>query len=470
MSDKDDRDTDRAQRSPMRDQRNDKTETNPFDAFRRFADEQVSSVLQSITAPPNPDRWTIFTDDHSYKSMAYRHRQGANDKPPESDSSDRSAENPRDGAGRGPSPGANDPQASSSSPNPKQLDETNYPHSSQSLHRLNDHAFFSHPFLHAQASPSFLSIPGFLTMFDEDSSPLWPLPYLITSPYSPLHLSARLRIPLALLRASYYLEADFREPQWREAFEDLLRLENGEPMLDRDHSLVAATKNTENGAREWLQGLAKRGSLGKDWMEGGRMRLTLQPARPWLSIGAPHDHAEEENQEAETELDLYDRFLNDLQSLDRQLSKEFASSPILRFLLGTGVQPEQPHELSRSQHGSNRGYDQGTDDTESWLDLVSGGNRKSVPENPPPGEMSRPNDTDAASRGAHDLIATRTHTEQIMQPDGSIQTKKVVTRRYADGKEETHSSVEVSHVDPKSREAWSDAAQEQPKRGWFWRD
>ncbi|KAJ5495275.1 hypothetical protein N7539_000391 [Penicillium diatomitis] len=55
-------------------------ETNPFVAFRRFADEQVSAVLQSITglpstfSPPQTDRWTIFTDDETYESTKYRHR------------------------------------------------------------------------------------------------------------------------------------------------------------------------------------------------------------------------------------------------------------------------------------------------------------------------------------------------------------------------------------------------------------
>ena len=56
------------------------SENNPFVAFRRFADEQVSSLLQSITglpsavSPPQSDRWTIFNDDQGYKSMAYRQR------------------------------------------------------------------------------------------------------------------------------------------------------------------------------------------------------------------------------------------------------------------------------------------------------------------------------------------------------------------------------------------------------------
>ena len=69
------------------------------------------------------------------------------------------------------------------------------------------------------------------------------------------------------------------------------------------------------------------------------------------------------------------------------------------------------------------------------------------------------------------IISTMSRTERTQLPDGSVQTKKVVTKRYADGREETDSSVETTH--PRSGNVDSSSSGEgesKPKNGWFWKE
>jgi hypothetical protein len=60
-----------------------------------------------------------------------------------------------------------------------------------------------------------------------------------------------------------------------------------------------------------------------------------------------------------------------------------------------------------------------------------------------------------------------TRTERVRLPDGSVESKFVKTKRFADGREETDSSVEVSH--PQTEDYKSDESG-RSKNGWFWKD
>lgn len=57
-------------------------EDNPFVAFRRYADEQISNMFQSffglpsLLSPPTSDRWMIYTDESSYRDYTRQRRSG----------------------------------------------------------------------------------------------------------------------------------------------------------------------------------------------------------------------------------------------------------------------------------------------------------------------------------------------------------------------------------------------------------
>ncbi|CAI7616247.1 unnamed protein product [Penicillium pancosmium] len=459
-------------------------ESNPFVVFRRFADEQVSSLLQSVTglpsniSRPQSDRWTIFNEDTGYEERKYRERTGggnaghgnyARDQDAEGSFSSGQDNNNNGGNTSGPSQPGNTNDRYPRNPHQERNHNPRNAHSDffgieSVVDRFEDRFF---PF-----SPSFLHPSNryfFPDMFEDSSSPTWPLTYIAFSPYSPLHLehqahyrAQRDQGVFSSIMSSFQPESDRdpNEPQWREAFEDLLRLENGKPMLDND-TLQAG--KTENGS-DWLHGLVKRGSLGDRWKysSGG------SDCSPWSGItftGTSHSDGhdnralpaprsktetetenenekllESENQEADTELDMYERFLHDIEEREQQLLRGEVGSPLVRFLL---------EERRREQEQSRRQLyddDQGTEDTESWLDLAD------ISRDPTPSRV----------------ISTMSRTERTRLADGSVETKIVKTKRFADGREETDESVEVTH--PRSNDEGSGGPGNQSKGGWFWKD
>lgn len=327
---------------------------------------------------------------------------------------------------------------------------------------------FSSPFFHPHRHFSFFD------MLEDTSSPAWPITYIMFSPYSPLHLERQAyyrahneRGIFTSLLPSFRSdsERDPTEPQWREAFEDLLRLENGKPMLDRQ-ALTAGETETE---KDWLRGLVKRGSLGDGWKY-----VSGTDDHPWSGItfsGRSEDRralqekepsdSMENRDEVESELELYERFLDDLELRKFRMLQDAAASPsrILDLL---------HDEAQRRRDGwdqARRDDEQSSEDTESWLDLVPGGNRKSVPETPvnlTPDESVKPAEEDVPR-----VVSTMSRTERRRLADGSVQTKIVKTKRFADGREETDESVEVTH--PQSGDGKSSDGT-QSGGGWFWRD
>ena len=497
-------------------------ESNPFVAFRRFADEQVSSVLQSITGlpssinPPQPDNWTIFTDDKGYKSMAYRHRGGgsgssANNAPdrdstqnpgansPPDDGEDNSSSNNSNNNDQNPPSRSQQPPHSENTqqpPQPPSLNRQRHEHRPSDFlgldtffDRFEDTFFpFRSPFFH----PHRDLFPA--AMFNDESSN-WPFTYVMLSPYSPLHLERQAHYRMhrdqgvfSSIMSSLRFDSDSEltrdpsEPQWREAFEDLLRLENGKPMLERDS--LATTKTRPENGMEWMYGLVKRGSLGDQWKYvSGTDRhpwtgITFSGYneneeshdrdQPELNTKALENQAAHDEAEAETELELYERFLRDIEAREHEFTQEIASSPLLRALLGD--QQRRRNVFEKYERGWPSDEDQGNDDTESWLDLISGGNRKSVPETTDPVPVPTPAGEQAAVASENHtarVVSTMINTERTCLPDGSVQTKKVTTKRYEDGREETESLTETTH--PRNEDGSNDQSSG-TKNGWFWRD
>ncbi|KAL4758959.1 uncharacterized protein BDW70DRAFT_140600 [Aspergillus foveolatus] len=473
---------------------------NPFVALRRFADEQISSMLQSVmglpssATSPRSEHWTIFSDDQTYSDQTRQRRcQGQE----YNDDGGKADDNVPSGSRLNDPSTVNDkyPDRPSRSRwyNPdNRFDIDMFFNSFFDRFWLDDHAMarlFS-PYHH----------PMFSSMTSADS-PAWPVNYLMFSPYSPLHLERQARYRshreqgvftslMSSMSLSSEAECDPNEPKWREAFEDLLRLENGEPMLDRESGTVA---KSESG-KEWLAGLVKRGSLGKHWKFSSGSE-----SQPWTSITLDRlDHFDRPKNEASpsvpapektgsdsttevsnnrpaTDLDLYDRFLADIDAREREFFGAF-HSPLLQFLL---------EDRRRGRFGIFPSETNNKDDTESWLDLVSGGSKHTVPEAKDESEsteahLSRePASSPAATEVRAEnppvqnyVVSNSVSTERIRLPDGSVKTKTVRTKKYADGREETNSSTEV--VNPPQGDQSSDQQSgqqpNQTKSGWFWRD
>ncbi|KAL4804885.1 hypothetical protein BDV18DRAFT_141477 [Aspergillus unguis] len=463
---------------------------NPFDAFRRFADEQISSILQSVMGlpssltPPRSERWPVFADEQHYRDAQRRQRQEYNNESTDADNASNSRNN----------------DISTQNNNTSNATSKRWPDSDNSFDiDTFFNSFFDRFWLDEAVSSRLFypyQHPPFSSMTSSES-PAWPINYLMFSPYSPLHLERQARyrshrdqgVFSSLMSSMSFMseaECDPQEPKWREAFEDLLRLENGKPMLDRDPS----TEGKLESGKDWLKGLAQRGSLGSQWkFEAG------SEGQPWSGITlsrfdrGSNDRAVLETQEptptkkAEslpdgsnakplTELDMYERFLADIEAREREFFGAFHHSPLLQFLL-------QDQRRSRRE-GDLSSENESKDDTESWLELVSGGNKHSVPEfdssqaraAPPstPSPAVEPQASIEKPSVEHNsyVVSTQINTNRVRLPDGSIQTKTVKTMRFADGREETNESTEV--VSPPRHNQISDQQSSEKKNGWFWKD
>jgi hypothetical protein len=157
---------------------------------------------------------------------------------------------------------------------------------------------------------------------------------------------------------------------------------------------------------------------------------------------------------------LYERFLNDIEDREREFSRSIAESPLLRLLLAE--RKEQQEELEKYRSGTQS--DEHSDDNENWIDLVSGGNKKSVLETPQVSTETKPESLSEPEKSR--VVSTMTRTEHVHLADGSLQSTIIKSKRFADGREESDTSIEVSHLQSEGPDSGTD----KPKSGWFWRD
>lgn len=238
---------------------------------------------------------------------------------------------------------------------------------------------------------------------------VWPLGYLLISPYSPLHL-----------------ERDIapREPMWRDAFEDLMAASNNEEMPNRRrHQSVGS----------WL--------------------------RSQILQSMKRDHS----------VELYD-------FIDKAMCNILGYDP-----LSTPEDDEEECEQDDSR-------------------LLPPSNQYPTSEDESPLTPSHfPNDERAAINGYRaplSIISTLTTKERITAPDGTVHTKIVLKKRFADGTEESTEQVETTQVPGQVQgqvqhqidaaccpntshtwtEAWREASRKQEEentkemkgKGWFW--
>ncbi|RAL01930.1 uncharacterized protein BO80DRAFT_424307 [Aspergillus ibericus CBS 121593] len=434
---------------------------NPFVAFRRFADEQLSSMLQSVmgipsmSSRPSSDHWAIFDDEARFRKRDKVETNGDDHAP--ADHSDHPFHHNNRHSSR--SWTEWEGQWYPDQPRRRRVD--------QDFFDSFDRSWFDSPF-------SGFFQPHYRPMFPSFASnaSTWPFTYLLFSPYSPLHLerqeynqSHHDRGVFSSLMSSLSLsESDSAETHWREAFEDLIRLENGKPMLDNDSAAVVKTET----ARDWLYGLAQRGSLGGQWKIselGGNGWSS-----PWNAISFSYSNDDgheaskggivDEETEAMTELDMFDRFFEDAAARESKAFADAFESPILRFLL---------EEKQRSR-------DTPSDGTETWLEPVPARNHPipdAVPEKQQPASETQAVVPSRAEPAAEKptVVSTMTRTERVRLPDGSTQKKTVWTKKYADGREESNETVEVLNP-PQTQDSPNQekSASDQKHTGWFWRD
>ncbi|KAI1918007.1 hypothetical protein LOZ61_000122 [Ophidiomyces ophidiicola] len=440
----------------------DRPEDNPFIAFRRYADEHISSLFQSITGlpsmvfPPSTKNWLIFDDEELNKlSRNYSLEEDLNkskdserlhDYPLESHfmNSDRSDNSVNENHSM--QPGFRDHRYSSLAFPCGVFDAI-----------LDDHLPFG-PSLFFHEFPS-LRNPFFLDLTSPAFSTGWPLSYVIFSPYSPLHLERQEQASYHFKESSMVPWASYmfrpcenerrEEPRWRDAFEDLLRIENGKELADRD-----ATHRKDESGKEWLAGMIERGSLGANWQHvrndgrrGDYFKYSYNNRSSPKSTPEAASRRYNDNEGDDlAQLGLCDAFLCDNYGDDGRVSR----SPLLSIIMETRErQRKELEDLRQERAKSNRQYQMNDDSMEKFSDaeaeldhyeryfdgISSSGAPVSVAT-----EASVPSDT---ASDPSTLISTVTTTERRTLADGTVRSKRIVNKRYADGREE---SIETNEV------------------------
>ncbi|PGH11915.1 hypothetical protein AJ79_04607 [Helicocarpus griseus UAMH5409] len=494
-------------------------EENPFIAFRRYADEQFSSLLQSFIglpsafSSPSPRDWLYFQGEEDPARRFHHRRQapeaGINNEVPQSNSQLHKSEKctcGRDDSvkySRHDRDGAEDREERYHDP---------FNHWWPERRRHSEHGFpssiFESPLEHLWPFEPFglFSHLSRFSPFSFDSltssnSPGWPVPYLLFSPYSPLHLERQQNMrkkshdsSFSSLFSSLVTFQDDQEPdapRWREAFEDLMRIENGKDMLSGDSGTVIRKEHP----KDWISGMINRGSLGDHWSlihKGPNDYFTYKNS--WSSDGAQtrkgentqpgfvgeYDDREHDMQEDKwlTELDLYEKFLNHVNEPSDEESE--LVSPLMGMII--------EDRLRRRERllDQRRRWEQALENEDR--DAETTGELEKVPGQPgqiTPEQSDMETTTTALTQFSQPspyVTSSMTTTERRTLPDGSIQTTIKRKKRFSDGNEESNETVHVENANqstPKSEPTnqsgpgtleRADDRDSQKKGGWFWKD
>jgi hypothetical protein len=255
----------------------------------------------------------------------------------------------------------------------------------------------------------------------------WLERYLTGSPYSPVYLERR-------------RDLEHWGSSWRRAFEDLIGAQYG---------IELKPEGAPRYNAYYMNAEEKEGSL--DWVMRLCMRKELRERRMCELEGeGSHTSRWRRDGEEETELDMYEELLKVPEAWGQGAKqKRGATSNIAP--LGSMV-PENLQDEDRSLRGHGASASKARDNGDG---------------------------TDARLG----IISTLTTTERVVLPDGTTNTKVVLKKRFADGREETNETVHSTkggQASPGSALEWADGREQAmndetkqdkhsgEKKGWFW--
>lgn len=199
------------------------------------------------------------------------------------------------------------------------------------------------------------------------------LPFLVFSPYSPIFLSNQM------------------DPfPYCDAFEDLLLASRGMDMVPADERL--RTQQFRPSPFVWLMRLQARALLEVPWRE----------------------YESSEYEDNQTKLAMYKQFL----------SSAFHKEPV-----------EPPKELFEPV-------------------------KEAVAETDTPGQQQ--------TSAEQDILSTLTRTESKRFPDGRVETKVVLIKRFQDGSETRTETVNNKYEGSEDREDFTKDDKKDERKGWFW--
>ena len=436
--------------------------TNPFVAFRRFADEQMSTLLNSVFGLQTPFGSSSSSRDRSMKDYE-AWLQEARDSRDRLDREAQEMEKIMDVYIRAHNEqqdfaSTQDNMQQSASDGDKPL-RCPYRPIEQEVptkgHPLPFSEVDTHGASHTTPLPHFrMTLPrDFLaTSLPGQQTPSISVAYLIFSPYSP----ARLEQSPALRE---------RGIPWRKAFEDLLAVQSGQDIS------TEASKRPSTSTSDWLCdmiGIALRED-GSDMQERHRAsRSTSETVRRQPGfldrfadsrqpISRAHRLAFFTENDADEEDDDNGDFDEEEEDDDDDDEDEITELDLYNRFLGFGNTASEPDPISSVlSQSASRSFAQLQHDS-----------------TPPETESNKPS-----------ILSTLTTTERTTLQDGTVHTKVVLKKKFSDGREESTETVHTQNPVPQGvvqtqqmAKGWErddgkierkQEGKDKKSRGWFW--
>ena len=296
------------------------------------------------------------------------------------------------------------------------------------------------------------------------------------------------------------LDTEMAKLPWADAFEDLISLEQTGKMVDRNDT-------TQRTPPTWIHDCVSRGSFGKNWgfTEDGMLTKRAIPAvesstQDQASRYGPErrqadfDRVREKSAAANSQtmtalldpseeeinkvfenamrltVDLLGSMSIPVSAEDQEKAAKVFKAAVAPFFADEHDQPQEVAEEVRSLVAEAYSPDEAptiSDEKEvvsTASDNLAVENKHTEPTSDTPVNVTRSSDSSARpSRPAENsktdsIISTMTRTETRTLPDGSVETTRVLRRRFADGREEKEETVDVEdfpgHAQRMPRDTW----------------
>ncbi|KAL2354667.1 hypothetical protein BJ546DRAFT_38403 [Cryomyces antarcticus] len=402
-------------------------EDNPFIAFRRYADAQISSMFEHLAgfgAAANARfleeqrKWEAYRREEGPGGRTYGGNERSNDSRLENQGKELASKDST----------TQRSTASSTSDDPyepaiRQLEALH----SGSAHTLPDEEHTEEGRLRPSRNPSLIAR-------------AWPMLCLWEDPYSPLQLEQHPRLSQA-------------GAHWRRAYQDLMLLRHGGEMLEYTDEQRHEERSAESG-REWIERLFDSRALssqtvvdlvrGSAGAEGGFGRVhspwwsrDRQLARDLVMFGADHGARGSATAAANDRPSSLAQGIN----LADAILGMFAASTA-----GGSQQDEPATELDLYERflGTQEQHHSHDHAYRSSSSSVSAASSALLQPDAADEEATANVTTNGKGDPRLSIISTLTSTERRMAPDGTVTTKVVLKRRFGDGREESSETVHTT--------------------------
>ncbi|KIW79782.1 hypothetical protein Z517_06397 [Fonsecaea pedrosoi CBS 271.37] len=286
------------------------------------------------------------------------------------------------------------------------------------------------------------------------------IPWLMLSPYSPIYLcnprQPRLfkvkmqdseGVPFHISDAKFfdrwYTSVDekmARHKPWADAFEDLLSLQQTGKMVDRD------SWNTWRTPKTWIHDMVSRGSFGSRWgfsEQGMLVKRAIDPKSTAAAVSAPNV----EDRCARWRRNRQCRYNKSTEEPTQpgESSEERNPASSLPISAVTEVAAPANNEATQEDFESAAVDSVTQEEGVSHLPTTSSPSTYSYDA----AISSSTNSTDVPSDKSVVATLTTIHTRTL--PDGSVESRRILKRRFSDGTEETNDEVSVTNI-PNSSE------------------